>query len=645
VNILNKQMKIKSLLKAGIISIVLVITAFTNLTMASPSISNCEEAADYVVSQLSIDKDEVLIHVWGPIEKGVEVSSTLNHIIDAPERGYVIYIDLYPQANLFHPVKYVFLSEDTDCFIVIDDESSPINYFDYKMIDTEIGEIFKSAYNRRAPLSGEKPKLPLKEKSDSRYAVLMNGGHSSGNNHVRYWNDLSNIYITLVDVYGYLDENIIVLCSDGLDPAADQSNGQNSDPDLDGDGDDDIMYSCVLENVELVFEELAETMSGGGELFVFATDHGNTQGGYDSIFNLWNMEELEDNHFADLLADISASEIVCTFEPCFSGGFLDDVVVPPGPIVASTACRHDEYSWAMGNLLYDEYVFYWTAAVKGEDAFGEPVDADYNEDGEVTMDEAFIFAEEHDEASEEPQYGEYPEGTGALCTLWPGSQEPGKPTTPEGPDQCTEYETVVFSTSATEPDNEDVFYRFDWGDGTLSDWIGPFSPGQTGEASYNWTVTGEYEVKSIAKDINGVMGEWSDPATIIIVENSKPDQPIMTGPKFGTTGKDIEFKVSAVDPDDHDIYYFIRWDDGTNLDWDGPYQSGEEVTFTHQYTEGGSRAIITIAKDIVSEKSQQCTHNIRIINNRAVSRTVNLRLLDIFINHFSNIFERLREIL
>jgi hypothetical protein len=641
VNILKKN-KISTIFKASILSIILIITTFTNMTLASPTITNCEEAADFVVNQLSIDKDEVFIYVWGPIDKGVEVFSTKNHIIDAPEKGYITYIDLYPRANLFHPVIYVFLSEDTDIFTVIDDECPPINYFDYQMIDTEIGEIFKSAYNRRTTLTQEDPQSPIKEKSDSRYAVLMNGGHSSGSNHVRYWNDLSNIYITLVEVYDYLDENIIVLCSDGLDPTPDQSNGQNSDPDLDGDGDEDIMYSCVLDNVVLVFEELAETMSGGGELFVFATDHGNTQGGWDTIFNLWNMEELEDNHFADLLADIPATEVICTFEPCFSGGFLDDVVVPPGPVVASSACRHDEYSWAMQNLLYDEYVFYWTAAVKGEDAFGEPADADYNEDGYITMDEAFIYAEEHDEASEEPQYGDYPEGIGDLFTLWPNSQEPDKPTQPEGPESCSKNEYVTFSTSATEPDGEDVFYRFDWGDGTYSDWVGPYAPGETGEALNNWSELGEYEIRASAKDINGVQSDWSDPSTIIIEPNLNPEKPTISGPKIAMTGKELEFIIESVDPDDHDLYYFVIWDDGTYENWVGPYPSGEQVAFNHTYTEGGSITIKTMVKDIVNGKSGQTSYKIHVIKDRAAPRQINYRLIDLFMKSLTYFFMKLQ---
>ncbi|UCF49605.1 MAG: hypothetical protein JSU91_07600 [Thermoplasmatales archaeon] len=642
---MKKRNKMNTIMKASILAVILIITTFTNLTLAQPSISNCEEAADYIINQLFINEDEVLIYIWGPVEKDEQIFTTKGHIIDTPEKGFIAYIDLYPRANLFHPVQYIFLSQNAEEFIVIDDKYPPSNIDDYQMIETEFGEIFKSAYNMRAPRLDVKTQPLTKGNSDSRYAVLMNGGYNAGNNHVRYWNDLSNIYITLVDVYGFLDENIIVLCSDGLDPAVDQSNGQNSDPDLDGDGDEDIMYSCVLENVDLVFEELADTMSGGGELFVFATDHGNSVSGWDTIFNLWNMEELTDAHFASLLANIPANEIICTFEPCFSGGFLDDVVVPPGPVVASSACRHDEYSWAMQNLIYDEYVFYWTAAVKGEDAFGEPVDADYNEDGMVTMDEAFIFAEAHDEQPEEPQYGDYPEGIGETLSLWAGSESPNTPTKPDGPEECTQHEYATFSTSATEPEGEDVFYIFDWGDGTFSDWVGPYASGETGEAAHNWSELGEFEVKASAKDINGVQGDWSEATIISIVENQVPEIPTMTGPKIATTGKDLEFIVSTIDPDGHDLYYHIVWDDGTYMNWDGPYSSGEEVTYNHTFTEGGSFTIIIKAKDSIEGKSHQGQYKLFVIKDRAVTRPVNLRLLNYFMNSFVNILTRILVIL
>jgi hypothetical protein len=624
VKILKKN-KINNLFKINILAFILIFTSFASITISSSPVSSYEKVANYVVEQLKIDKDEVLIYVWEPVNKGEEIFAIKEHIMDAPDKGFIIYIDPYPRANLFHPVKYIFLSENKEQFIVKDAMSPPKNFEDYQIIKTAIGEQLYSVQNRRAPIPKEKISMTIS--SDSRWAVLMNGGYGSGSNHVRYWNDLSNIYIALVYVYGYPDENIIVLCSDGLDPAPDQSNGLNSDPDLDGDGDDDIMYSCVLENVDAVFEELADILTEGNELFIFQTDHGDTNGGWDTIFNLWNAEELTDAHFAELLEALPECEIVCTFEPCFSGGFLDDVVVPPGPIIASSACRHDEYSWAMENLEYDEYAFHWTAAVKGEDAYGVPVYADYNEDGKISMDEAFVYAEEHDVQSESPQYGDYPEDIGKEITLWPSSKPPEIPTKPDGPEQWFLNVECTFTSTTTEPEGEDMFYMFDWGDGNFSDWIGPYASGETGEAEYSWADLGEYEIKAVAKDINGVESEWSEPSSLLIVENAKPEHPDIDGKHIGFGGVEYEFTFVSTDPDGHDVYYRIDWDDDIKTDWLGPYSSNEIITLNHSWKKKGEYWIKAWAKDIYDGTSGQGMYKITILTNKAKSTPAYRNLL------------------
>jgi len=626
--------------KAGVLTFILLFATCSNLTSATSSISNAKEAASFVLEKLSINENEVLIYVWGPVYKGEEIFSTKDHIMDAPEKGYVIYIDLYPKANLFHPVKYIFLSDSTKELIVKDTIYPPGNLANYQMIDTEIGKIFSSVQNRRASIP-EKAFSIMKNTRDSRWAVLMNGGYDSGNNHIRYWNDLSNIYITLNYVYGYPDENIIVLCSDGTNPAPDQSNGQNSDPDLDGDGDDDIMYSCILSNVDMVFADLANILTEGSELFVFTTDHGNTMGGWDTLFNLWNMEELTDAHFAQLLDALPDCEIVCTFEPCFSGGFLDNVVVPPGPVVASSACRHDEYSWAMNNLEYDEYAFYWTAAVNGMDAYGNPADADYNQDGFVTMDEAYIYAEAHDMQSESPQYGDYPEDIGAMISLWPGSEPPETPTKPDGPVEWVQYVETTFSSTTTDPEEDGIYYLFDWGDGNNSGWVGPYASGQTGEASHIWTELGDYKITVIAKDINGVSSDWSEPADISIIKNSPPNNPIIDGPTKIQAMKQYTYTVSAEDPDDHDVYYYVWWDDGDYVDWIGPYKTGEEIIVKNAWPEVGSYTIQVKAKDFIGDKSDVTTLKITVTKNKAISDTLLQKLME----HFAGQFKILKQLL
>ncbi len=384
---------------------------------------NADQALSVVEQALLPEgKDQVIIKVWGPVSAGTEIRGTKELALVAPTPGFAFFIDDYPAANLFHSVRYAFVEAETGKLTAVNAISPPENYQDYQMIPTAIGEQLMAAVNRRPTPTKEHDPPPTRS---DRWAVLMNGGYDSGNNHVRYWNDISNIYMALTETYAFADDHIIVLCSDGLDPTPDQSNGQNSNPDLDGDGDADIMYPCLLNNVNAVFAGLASLITPGDKLFVFTTDHGSTAGGWNTIENLWNHEELTDAHFASLLAALPACEIICTLEPCYSGGFLDDIVVPPGPRVASSACAYDQVSWAMPpDYVYDTYVFQWTAAVKGEDAYGNPVNADYNGDGLITMDEAYRYAELHDISSEDPQYDDEPVGIGAGISLWPTSSGP-----------------------------------------------------------------------------------------------------------------------------------------------------------------------------------------------------------------------------
>jgi hypothetical protein len=506
--------KKNTMLQACIVTAVMLFASCAALPSALSKQNDAQAAAQNVLNQLTYTDKEVLAYVW-TVSAGDNIIDAKQTVYTAPTSGYAVYIDTIPQANLFHPVKYAFYS-DAGQLSVFDANSPPRNMNRYTLVDTPFSQFFMSQKNRRAPIPDTIPPAPTGR--DNRYAILMNGGYDSGNNHVRYWNDLSNICITLKFVYGFSQENIIVLCSDGTNPAPDQSNGQNSDPDLDGDGLDEIQYSCVLSNVDAVFTNLAANFSGGEKLFIFTTDHGSSVSGWDTDENLWNYEVLHDWHFAELLALFPEStEKLFTLEPCFSGGFLDNAIVPPGPVVGSTAARYDEYSWAMPpDYVYDTYVFHWTAAMKGEDAYGVPVDADANGDGKIDFVEAYNYAVMMDQDQESPQYGDYPAGYGNQVSLWVSNPPPENVTVPSGPSEAVCGRAVTFSTSATEPENEMVYYRFDWGDGNKSDWIGPFNPGTTGSASYAWMNEGVFHVRAKAKDEVGSESSWTAPHNISV---------------------------------------------------------------------------------------------------------------------------------
>lgn len=72
----------------------------------------------------------------------------------------------------------------------------------------------------------------------------------------------------------------------------------------------------------------------------------------------------------------------------------------------------------------------------------------------------------------------------------------------------------TYSAITTDPEDDDVYYMFDWGDGTYSDWIGPYDSGRTIDATHRWSERGNYEIRVKAKDDHGVMGDWSDPLPV-----------------------------------------------------------------------------------------------------------------------------------
>ena len=97
---------------------------------------------------------------------------------------------------------------------------------------------------------------------------------------------------------------------------------------------------------------------------------------------------------------------------------------------------------------------------------------------------------------------------------------PDKPNKPKGPDSGAPGEECVYSTETIDLDNDDIFYKFDWGDGYDSGWIGPETSGVTITAKKTWSSTGKFSVKVIAKDVNGAESEWSD-SLIVSMPKSK----------------------------------------------------------------------------------------------------------------------------
>jgi len=74
-----------------------------------------------------------------------------------------------------------------------------------------------------------------------------------------------------------------------------------------------------------------------------------------------------------------------------------------------------------------------------------------------------------------------------------------------------------YTAYTTDPENDQIFYKFDWGDGASTEWLGPFNSGQETIVSYAWSEVGNYSLKVKAKDVNGSISYWSEPYSVQIV--------------------------------------------------------------------------------------------------------------------------------
>jgi hypothetical protein len=107
-----------------------------------------------------------------------------------------------------------------------------------------------------------------------------------------------------------------------------------------------------------------------------------------------------------------------------------------------------------------------------------------------------------------------PFGDPSLAIAEDAQNQPPNVPTVNGETSGTVNEEYIYSASTTDPDEDQLFYIFDWGDGELSDWIGPLDSGDTAEAGYIWTEKGNYEIRVKAKDEYGAQSDWSDPLVV-----------------------------------------------------------------------------------------------------------------------------------
>lgn len=92
-----------------------------------------------------------------------------------------------------------------------------------------------------------------------------------------------------------------------------------------------------------------------------------------------------------------------------------------------------------------------------------------------------------------------------------GPNVPAKPTGRANGKINVEYD---YKTSVIDPNADKIYLMWNWGDGTTSDWLGPYDSGSQITTAHTWNTEGDFEIMVKAKDIYEQESEWSDPLSV-----------------------------------------------------------------------------------------------------------------------------------
>ena len=111
---------------------------------------------------------------------------------------------------------------------------------------------------------------------------------------------------------------------------------------------------------------------------------------------------------------------------------------------------------------------------------------------------------------------------------------PNKPDTPTGTKTGAPGVEYTYISSCVDPDEDELYYIFDWGDGTDSGWFGPYKSSEKVSVNHTWVAKGKYPISVKTKELIGpniidigIESEWSDPFEISIPKNKILNNPLI----------------------------------------------------------------------------------------------------------------------
>jgi outer membrane protein assembly factor BamB len=158
--------------------------------------------------------------------------------------------------------------------------------------------------------------------------------------------------------------------------------------------------------------------------------------------------------------------------------------------------------------------------------------------------------------------------------------------------------TYTFAVVATDPDDDSVAVRFDWGDSTVSNWTGWFTSGDTIALTHAWFSEGTYKVVAQARDQKLLSSDWSGaPPTTVVVRRTPAPPAAPSGPDLGGQDSAYTFTAAALQPDSIMVAIRYAWGDGDTSEWSAFVASGESVGTSHAWAAPDTYEVTAQAKD------------------------------------------------
>ena len=214
---------------------------------------------------------------------------------------------------------------------------------------------------------------PPRRLNAHRYALLIGGGMNAANDFTRYWNDQVRMYQLLISK-GYSPANIRVAHANGAPKSASMP----------------VHYPATMGGIAAAFTYFVPRVHADDQMYILVVGQ-SALPGQPTIYRTWPGIPMTPTALALQVNRIATYQrmIVHLHFP-FCAAFIPNLRRPNRVIVAAAATNRE--TWPHPSLMYGNFDYWYISALRGHRILGEaPVDADTNNNGQVSIAEAYNF--------------------------------------------------------------------------------------------------------------------------------------------------------------------------------------------------------------------------------------------------------------